>query len=122
VPEEVLDAPIPSALYEIRLSIHHSHPLVIEESARSGLFGAETTAVMLVLARGMKAHDLHLREATCLEPHMDRAWAQGFRCQAGPEHGEFFRLCRRYAQAARMVQLSEESIVAGCEEVLKELR
>jgi hypothetical protein len=108
VPEKVLDDPIPSALHEIGLSIHHPHPLVIEESARSGLFSAETTAAMLVLARDMRAHDLHLREATCLEPYMDRAWAQGFRCQAEPEHEEFFRLCRRYAQAARMVQLSEE--------------
>jgi 4-carboxymuconolactone decarboxylase len=36
-------------------------------------------------------------------------------------HEEFFRLYRRYAQAARMVQLSEESIVAGCEEVLEGL-
>jgi len=33
-------------------------------------------------------------------------------------HEEFFRLYRRYAQVARMVHLSEESIVAGCEEVL----
>ncbi len=121
VPEEVLDDPIPSALHEIRLSIHHPHPLGIEESARSGLFGAESTAAMLVLARDMRAHDLHLREATCLEPHIDRAWAQGFRSQAGPQHEEFFRLCRRYAQATRMVQLSEESIVTGCEEVLEEL-
>jgi len=94
---------------------------VIEESACSGLFGAESTVATLVLTRDLKAHDLHLREATCLEPRMDRAWTQGFRRQAGPEHEEYFRLCRRYAQTARMVQLSEESIVAGCEEVLEEL-
>jgi hypothetical protein len=84
VPEEVLDDPIPSDLHEIRLSIHHPHPLVIEEAARSGLFGVETTAAMLVLARDMRAHDLFLSEATCLEPHLDRAMAQGLRCQAGP--------------------------------------
>jgi hypothetical protein len=33
-----------------------------------------------------------------------------------------FRLYRRYAQAARMVQLSVESMVAGYEEVLEGLR
>ena len=84
----------PSASHKIRLSIHHPHPLVIEEAARSGLFGAESTAAMLVLARDMRAHDLYLREATSLEPHMDRAWAHGLCCQARPGHEEFFRLCR----------------------------
>jgi hypothetical protein len=74
---------------------------------------------MLVLARDMRAHNLFLREATSLEPHMDRAWATGLNHHAGQE--EFFRLLRRHAQAARMVQLSEESIVAGCEEVLEGL-
>jgi hypothetical protein len=121
VPEEVWDDLIPSASHEIRLSIHHPHPLVVEEAARSGLFGAESTTAMLVLARDMRAHSFYLREATRLEPHMERAWAQGVRYQAEPEHEEFFRLLRRYAQAARMVHLSEESIVAGCEEVLEEL-
>jgi hypothetical protein len=46
----------PSASHEIRLSIHHPHPLVIEEAARSGLFALESTAGMLVLARDMRAH------------------------------------------------------------------
>ena len=69
----------------------------------------------------MRAHNLYLREATSLEPHMDRAWAYGLQRQAESGHEEFFRLYRRYAQTARMVQLSEESIVAGCEEVLEEL-
>jgi hypothetical protein len=119
VPAEVLEDRLPCASQEIRLSIHHPHPLVIEEAARSGLFGAESTAAMLVLVREMRAHDLFLREATTLEPHMDRAWAHGLDHQAGQE--EFFRLLRRYVQAARMVQRSEESIVAGCEEVLKRL-
>ena len=121
VPDEVLEDLRSSASHEIRLSIHHPHPLVIEEAARSGLFGAETTAAMLVLAREMRAHNLYVREATSLEPHMDRAWAHGLHCQAGSGPEEFFRLLRRYAQAARMVQLSEESIVAGCEEVLEVL-
>lgn len=119
VPGEALKDLPSSASHEIRLSIHHPHPLVIEEAARSGLFGAEPTAAMLVLARDMRAHDLFLREATSLEPHMDRAWAHGLHYQAESGHEEFFRLYRRYAQASRMVQLSEESIVAGCEEVLK---
>jgi hypothetical protein len=44
------------------LSIRRPHPLVIEESARSGLFSAETTAAILFLTRDMRAHDLHLRE------------------------------------------------------------
>jgi len=119
VPDELLEDRPPYASHAIRLSIHHPHPLVIEEAARSGLFGAEPTAAMLVLARDMRAHDLFLREATSLEPHMDRAWADGLRHRAGRE--EFFRLLRRYAQAASMVQRSEGSIVSGCEEVLKGL-
>jgi hypothetical protein len=94
---------------------------VVEEAARSGLFGAESTTAMLVLARDMRSHSFYLTEATHLEPHMERAWTQGLRRQAEPEHEEIFRLLRRYAQTARMVQLSEESIIAGCEEVLEEL-
>ena len=70
VPDEVLEDLRPSASHEIRLSIHH--PLVVEEAARSGLFGAEPTAAMLVLARDMRAHDrFFLREATSLRPHME---------------------------------------------------
>jgi hypothetical protein len=89
------------------VGIHYPHPLVIEEAARSGLFGAEPKAGMLVLARDMRAHIHYLREATSLEPHMDRAWAYGLQRQAESGHEEFLRLYRRYAQAARMVQLSE---------------
>lgn len=117
VPDEILEDRCPSAFHEIRLGIHHPRPLVIEEAIRSGLFGAEQTASMLVLARDMKAHNLFLREATSLEPHMDRAWAAGL--ESRPSREEFFRLLRRYAQAVRMVQLSEESILAGCGEVLE---
>jgi len=50
---------------------------------------------------------------------MDRAWATWLDHQVGQE--EFFRLLRRYAQVVRMVQLSEESIVAGCDKVLEGL-
>lgn len=122
VPDEVLeDGPPHAASHEIRLSIHHPHPLVIEEAARSGLFGAQPTAAMLVLARDMRAHGGFLREATSLEPHMDRAWAAWVRRPGGPGQEGFFRLLRRYAQAARMVQGSEEAIVAGCEEILEGL-
>jgi hypothetical protein len=112
VPDGILEDRRSSAFHEIRLSIHHPHPLVIEEAIRSGLFDAELTAGMLVLAREMKAHNLFLGEATSLEPHMDRAWAAGLGRRSNRE--EFFRLLRRYAQAVRMVQLSEESILAGC--------
>jgi hypothetical protein len=56
VPEEAWDDLIPSAAsHEIR---------------RSGLFGAQSTTAMLVLARDMRAHSFYLREATRLEPHM----------------------------------------------------
>jgi hypothetical protein len=54
-------------------------------------------------------------------PQMDRTWAHGLHCQAGSGPEKFFRLLQRYAQAARMVQLSEDSIVVGCEEVLEGL-
>ena len=121
VPDQALEDLRPSASRQIHLSIHSPHPLVIEEAARSGLFGAKLTPAMLVLAREMRAHNLYLREATSLDSHMDRAWAHGLHCQAGSGPEEFFRLLQRYAQAARMVQLWEESIVAGCEEVLEGL-
>ena len=49
VPEEILEEARPSASHKIHLSIHHPHPLVIEEAARSGLFDVESTAAMLVL-------------------------------------------------------------------------
>jgi hypothetical protein len=48
-------------------------------------------------------------------------WTHGLQRQAESGHEEFFRLYRRYARAARMVQLSEESTIAGCEEVLEGL-
>jgi len=105
----------------MRLSIHYPHPLVIAEAARSGLFSVESTAGMLVLARDMRAHNHYVRVATSLEPHMNRAWAYGLQRQAEFGQEGFFRLYRRYAQAARMVQLSEESIVAGCNEMLEGL-
>lgn len=120
VPDGILEDLRSSAFHEIRLSIHHPHPLAIEEAIRSGLFDAQLTAGMLVLAREMKAHNLFLGEATSLEPHMERAFAAGLGRRSNRE--EFFRLLRRYAQAIRMVQRSEESILAGCEEVLEGLR
>ncbi len=49
------------------------------------------------------------------------SWAHRLQRQAESRHEEFFRLYRRNARAVRMVQLSEESIVAGCEEVLEGL-
>jgi hypothetical protein len=52
---------------------------------------------------------------------MDKAWACGLQRQAESGQEGFFRLYRRYAQAAKMVQLSEKSIVAGCKEVLEGL-
>lgn len=119
VPDEILENLRSSAFHEIRLGIHHPHPLVIEEAIRSGLFGAQLTSGMLILAREMKAHNLILGEATSLEPHMDRAWAAGLGRKSSRE--EFLRLLRRYAQAVRTVQLSEESILFGCSEVLEGL-
>jgi hypothetical protein len=77
VPDGILEDLRSSAFHEIRLSIHHPHPLAIEEAIRSGLFDAQLTAGMLVLAREMKAHNLFLGEATSLEPHMERAFAAG---------------------------------------------
>jgi hypothetical protein len=69
-------------------------------------------------ARGEGAQPL-LEEATSLEPHTDTAWALGLRFQATSELEDFLRLLPRCAQAAKMVQLSEESIVAVCERVLE---
>ena len=120
VPDGILEDQRSSAFHNIHLSIHHPHPLVIEEAIRSGLFDAQLTSGMLVLAREMKAHNLFLGEATSLEPHMDRAFTAGLERRSNKV--EFFRLLRRYVQAIRMVQCSEESILAGCEEVLEDLR
>jgi hypothetical protein len=101
VPDKALEDLRPSVSHEIRLSIHHPHLLVIEEATRSGLSGVEQTAGMLVLARDMRAHNLYLREATSLEPHMDRTWTHGLQRPAESGHEEFFRLHQRYARAAR---------------------
>jgi len=54
VPDGILEDERSSAFHEIRLSIHHPHPLVIEEAIRSGLFDAQVTVGMLVLAREMR--------------------------------------------------------------------
>jgi len=46
VPEGILEDQGSSAFHEIRLGIHHPHPLVIEEAIRSGLFDAKLTGGM----------------------------------------------------------------------------
>jgi hypothetical protein len=38
--------------------LHYTHPLIVEEAARSGLFDTEQTSEMLVLARTMRQHNV----------------------------------------------------------------
>src|SRR5215208_518057 len=46
--------------------LHYSHPLIVEEAARSGLFDTEQTSEMLVLAHTMRQHNVLRQEAMTL--------------------------------------------------------
>jgi hypothetical protein len=118
VPDWILEDRLPSAFHEIRLSIHHPHPLVIEEAIRSGLFDAQLTARVLVLARDEGPQSL---PAGSDLPGASHGSGLGRRTRAPIWSRGVLEAARRYAQAVRMVRLSEESILAGCGEVLEGL-
>src|SRR5215208_4038373 len=52
--------------------LHFTHPLIVEEAARSGLFDAEQTSEMLILARMMRQHNLLRQEAMALRVEAER--------------------------------------------------
>ena len=87
----------------VKVEPHYAHPLIVEEAARSGLFGREQMSLMLSLARAMRAHNLRVSEALALLPN------------AGKNN-------EQYAEAGRAVRRSEECIVDLCGKLLDGVR
>ncbi len=52
--------------HRMQYVLHYTHPLIVEEAARSGLFDTERTSVMLTLARYMRQHNVLRQEAMTL--------------------------------------------------------
>jgi hypothetical protein len=59
VPDEALETTENSFTPDkMQYVLHYTHPLIVEEAARSGLFDTEQTSEMLVLARTMRQHNV----------------------------------------------------------------
>jgi hypothetical protein len=56
VPDEALEQGV--GTYTTRVSLHFTHPLIVEEAVRSGLFDEQQMTEMLHLARNMRAHQV----------------------------------------------------------------
>jgi uncharacterized membrane protein YraQ (UPF0718 family) len=63
VPDEALETTETSFhSHVMHVSLHYTHPLIVEEAVRSGLFDEAQTAEMLALARNMRSHNLRVQE------------------------------------------------------------
>ena len=101
----------------MHIEFHYTHPLIVEEAARSGLFDTEQTSEMLALARNMRQHNVHVQEVMTLEKY-----EESVRAASDYQFSrEVLRAKRRYAWAARYVQKSEESIINSCTKLLESL-
>lgn len=118
VPDEALETTeISFTSHAMYVSLHYTHPLIVEEAARSGLFDTEQTAEMLALARNMRSHNLRVQEITALRLYEEKAmFASDDRFSA-----QSLRALKMYAEAGRSVQRSEERIVNGCQALLDSL-
>jgi hypothetical protein len=97
--------------------LHYTHPLIVEEAARSGLFDTEQTSEMLVLARMMRQHNVLREEAMTLRMEEERA-----RVASGDQFSEEYLMAtKRFAWALRALQKSEESIINSCTKLLESL-
>jgi hypothetical protein len=93
--------------------LHYTHPLIVEEAARSGLFDTEQTSVMLTLARDMRQHNVLRQEAMTLRMEKERAWgASGDQASVASED---------FTRALRTLQNSEGEIINGCTKLLESL-
>jgi hypothetical protein len=118
VPDEALETTESSfTAHKIEVSIRYTHPLIVEEAARSGLFDTEQTAEMLHLARNMEYHNVLLQEVMTW-----RLYEESTRSASDTEVSSKYLLAwKRYAEAARSVQWSEERIINGCTALLDSL-
>jgi hypothetical protein len=97
----------------MRYVLHYTHPLIVEEAARSGLFDTEQTSVMLTLARIMRQHNVLRQEAMTLRTEKERAW--------GASGDQYSEATENFTRALRALQNSEEEIINGCAKLLESL-
>jgi len=97
--------------------LHYTHPLIVEEAARSGLFDTEQTSEMLILARIMRQHNVLRQEAMTLRAEAERA-----RVASGDQFSKEYLMATKYfAWALRALQTSEEDIIDRCTKLLESL-
>jgi hypothetical protein len=118
VPDEALETTENSfTTHGMQYVFHYTHPLIVEEAARSGLFDTEQTSEMLALARNMRQHNVFVREAMTL-----RLYEEIARVASGDRFSEEYLMAtKRFAWALRDVQKSEESIINSCTKLLESL-
>jgi hypothetical protein len=118
VPDEALETTESSfTAHKMEVSIHFTHPLIVEEAARRGLFDTEQTAEMLHLARKMEHYNVLLQEVMTW-----RLYEESTRSASDtPFSSKYLLAMKHYAEAARSVQRSEERIVNGCTALLETL-
>jgi hypothetical protein len=93
--------------------LHYTHPLIVEEAARSGLFDTEQTSVMLTLARNMRQHKVLRQEAMMLRVEEVRV-----RGASGDQYSE---ATEYFTRALHALQKSEGEIINGCTKLLESL-
>jgi len=97
--------------------LHYTHPLIVEEAARSGLFDTEQTSEMLVLARTTRQHNVLRQEAMTLRVEAERA-----RVASGDQFSEEdLRATKYFNWALRALQESEEDIINRCTKLLESM-
>src|SRR5215204_4140154 len=100
-----------------RYVLHYTHPLIVEEAARSGLFDTEQTSEMLILARIMRQHNVLRQEAMTLRAEAERA-----RVASGDQFSKEYLMATKYfAWALRALQTSEEDIIDRCTKLLESM-
>jgi len=93
--------------------LHFTHPLIVEEAARSGLFDTEQTSEMLILARMMRQHNVLRHEAMTLRVEKERA--------RGASGDQFSEATKYFTMALSTLQNSEEEIRNRCTKLLERL-
>jgi excisionase family DNA binding protein len=99
--------------HRMQYVLHYTHPLIVEEAARSGVFDTEQTSVMLTLARNMRQHNVLRQEAMMLRVEEVRA-----RFASGNQYSE---ATEYFTRALRALQKSEGEIMNGCTKLLESL-
>jgi hypothetical protein len=119
VPDEALETTESSfTAHKMEVSVLYTHPLIVEEAARSGLFDTEQTAEMLHLARNMEYHNVLLQEVMRWRLYEESARSAS---DDTPFSSKYLLAMKHHAEAARSVQNSEERIINGCTALLESL-